>query len=116
MKLTLKGTVRGISPTDTTDFTNGTQVVSLWVTDSEHRGRRLELPLVPHAHTRELGALYRVSEAVTITIEAGEDDGAYLPEIETRLRASDRLRATVQKLTTDYADCIRELNTYRVTP
>jgi hypothetical protein len=88
VKLTLKGTVRGISPTDTTDFTNGTQVVKLWTTDSEYRGSALEFPLVPREETRELGALYGASGAVTITIEAGEDNAAYLPEIETRLRAS----------------------------
>jgi hypothetical protein len=37
---------------------------------------------------KELGALYSEPDAVTITIEAGEDNAAYLPEIETRLRAS----------------------------
>ena len=37
---------------------------------------------------KALGALYYELHAVTITIEAGEDNAAYLPEIETRLRAS----------------------------
>ena len=111
---------------------------------------------VPEYIAREAGPFIGVSRAVTVTIEAGEDNAAYLPEIETRLRASaeafgpgmyetawltraadsvrrvwegppttpidevaalreecDRLRSTVQTLTTDYQSAqarIVELN------
>lgn len=142
MKLTLKATVKAINPTESSSFVNGVQDVTLLV-DNGERTANLVFPLASREHARELGALYWKHHAVTITIEAGEDDAAYLPEIETRLRASaaafgpdhyesawltraadsvrrvwegppvppgdcavtsenERLRATVQKLTTDY--------------
>ena len=74
MKLTFLATVKAINPTDTSNFVNGVQSVSLYARrDDEHqRSATIEVPLFTHEETRVLGTLYGQAWAVRVTFEAGD--------------------------------------------
>lgn len=75
MKVSFSATVKAINPTDSSNFVNGVNAVSLYAVrdDPTQRSATLDISLFSHEETKELGALYGQHGAVLVTFQAGAD-------------------------------------------
>lgn len=120
MRAEFKATVKSMGPTALDGFVGSAHVVTLSVYGPAPIGGEyvsVDLPLFTVEHVRALGPLYGVQDAVRVTVEAGESKADRLEDEARRLRDTvaslerraegdtaeiERLRISVQKLTTDY--------------